>query len=32
VNDTSFAGSEEGIYEFKVNLRDRMTFPAIEMR
>ncbi|KAK7897282.1 hypothetical protein LTR67_005171 [Exophiala xenobiotica] len=27
-----FAGSEEGIYEFKVNLRDRMTFPAIEMR
>lgn len=27
-----YAGSEEGIFEFKVNLRDRMTFPAFEMR
>ncbi|KAJ4529780.1 hypothetical protein HRR86_003191 [Exophiala dermatitidis] len=27
-----YAGTEEGIYEFKINLRDRMTFPAIEMR
>ncbi|KAK4947564.1 hypothetical protein LTR10_013509 [Elasticomyces elasticus] len=27
-----FAGSEEGIYEFKINLRDRMTFPAVEFR
>lgn len=24
----SFAGSEEGIYEFKINLKDRMMFPA----
>ena len=27
-----FAGSEEGIFEFTVNLRDRMTFPAVEFR
>ena len=24
----SFAGSEEGIYEFKINVKDRMMFPA----
>ncbi|KIX05529.1 uncharacterized protein Z518_06401 [Rhinocladiella mackenziei CBS 650.93] len=27
-----YAGSEEGIFEFKINLRDRMMFPAFEMR
>ncbi|KIW74433.1 hypothetical protein Z517_12373 [Fonsecaea pedrosoi CBS 271.37] len=27
-----YAGSEEGIFEFKVNLRDRMTFPSFEVR
>ncbi|KIX94555.1 uncharacterized protein Z520_09601 [Fonsecaea multimorphosa CBS 102226] len=27
-----YAGSEEGIFEFKVNLRDRMAFPSFEVR
>ncbi|KIW22254.1 uncharacterized protein PV07_12159 [Cladophialophora immunda] len=27
-----YAGAEEGIFEFKVNLRDRMTFPSFEAR
>ena len=27
-----YAGTEYGIFEFKVNLRDRMVFPAFEMR
>ncbi|KAJ9603057.1 hypothetical protein H2200_012352 [Cladophialophora chaetospira] len=26
-----YAGTEQGIFEFKVNVRDRMTFPAFEM-
>ncbi|KIW41675.1 uncharacterized protein PV06_07211 [Exophiala oligosperma] len=27
-----YAGSEEGVFELKINMRDRMTFPALEMR
>ncbi|KIW13871.1 hypothetical protein PV08_06652 [Exophiala spinifera] len=27
-----YAGSEEGVFELKINMRDRMTFPAFEMR
>ncbi|KPI34823.1 uncharacterized protein AB675_4851 [Cyphellophora attinorum] len=27
-----FAGTEEGIFQFNVNLRDRMTFPVLGMR
>lgn len=27
-----YAGTEQGIFEFRVNVRDRMQFPSLEMR
>ena len=28
----SFAGTEQGIFQYAVNMADRMTFPSIEFR